>query len=174
MYTFFHISENFLGDLDLTPTSTPPTSLGIFVASSVVAQQLTSLVIFIGSHKYIRRHESMVILLAIDAVMLLAAYLAHLALSDVRPNLVNAMQIAGFFLICLRIVSPVLQTLTSSYSNDTIDALVIVFSTIHLVFYDYEYVNDTKEVFTGMCFLLCVYAHVAATCLLCPYRKSDC
>jgi hypothetical protein len=81
---------------------------------------------------------------------MLAAYLAHMALSDVRPNLVNGMQITGFFLICLRIVSPVLQTLTSSYSNDTIDALVIIFSTIHLVFYDYAYVNNTKDVFTGM------------------------
>jgi hypothetical protein len=134
----------------LSPISAPPTSLGIFISSSVVAQQLTSVVIFIGSHKYIRKHESVAILLTFDAVMLLAAYLAHLALSDVRPNLVNMMQITIFFLICLRVVSPVLQTLTSSYSNDTIDALVIIFSTIHLVFYDYAYVNNTKEVFTGM------------------------
>ena len=115
----------------------------------MVAQQVTSVVIFIGSHKYIRLHESVGILLAFDATMLLAAYLAHVALSEVRPNVVNAVQITFFFLICLRIVSPVLQTLTSSYSNDTIDALVIIFSTIHLVFYDYAYVNDTKEVFTG-------------------------
>lgn len=86
--------------------------------------------------------------------MLLAAYLAHWALSDVRPNLLNALQITGFFLVCLRIVSPVLQTLTSSYSNDTIDALVIIFSTIHLVFYDYAYVNGTKEVFTGVAFIM--------------------
>lgn len=145
-----------MGDLDLTNTATSPTSLGIFVASSVVVQQLTSVVIFIGSHKYIRKHESVLILLAFDAVMLLAAYLAHVALSDVRPNVVNIMQITGFFLICLRIVSPVLQTLTSSYSNDTIDCLVIIFSTIHLVFYDYEYINNTKEVFTGICLQLCV------------------
>jgi hypothetical protein len=141
----------------MAPISTPPTSLGIFISSSVVAQQLTSVVIFIGSHKYIRKHESVAILLAIDAVMLLAAYLAHVALSDIRPNLVNVGQITGFFLICLRIVSPVLQTLTSSYSNDTIDALVIVFSTIHLVFYDYAYVNDSKEVFTGN-FIFCISA----------------
>ena len=124
--------------------------LSIFIASSLVVQQLTSVVIFIGSHKYIRKHESVVILLTIDAFMLLAAYLAHVALSDTRPNLVNALQITAFFLICLRIVSPVLQTLTSSYSNDTIDALVIIFSTVHLVSYDYAYVNDTKEAFTGM------------------------
>jgi hypothetical protein len=120
------------------------------VASSVVAQQVTSVVIFIGSHKYIRKHESVGILLAFDSVMLLAAYLAHVALSDSPPSMINLAQITGFFLICLRIVSPVLQTLTSSYSNDTIDALVIIFSTIHLVFYDYAYVNNTKEVFTGM------------------------
>jgi len=151
-----YVSDKFLGDLDLRPVASPPTTLGIFIASSVVAQQVTSVVIFIGSHKYIRKHESVGILLAFDSVMLLAAYLAHVALSDVPPNMVNVGQITAFFLICLRIVSPVLQTLTSSYTNDTIDALVIVFATIHLVFYDYAYVNNTKEIFTGVLSLTAV------------------
>ena len=43
--------------------------------------------------------------------------------------------------VFLRISAPVLQTLTSSYSADTIHALALVFSSLHLCFHDYCYVD---------------------------------
>jgi phosphatidylinositol N-acetylglucosaminyltransferase subunit C len=42
------------------------------------------------------------------------------------------------FGICLRIAAPVLATLTSSFSDDTIHALAIGFCGLHLIFHDYS------------------------------------
>eukprot|EP01138_Halocafeteria_seosinensis_P005347 gb/GECG01005466.1/.p1 GENE.gb/GECG01005466.1/~~gb/GECG01005466.1/.p1 ORF type:complete len:355 (+),score=31.20 gb/GECG01005466.1/:1-1065(+) len=42
------------------------------------------------------------------------------------------------FLAALIVVSPVLQTLTQSFSDDTMWALTILFSAIHMIFHDYK------------------------------------
>lgn len=42
------------------------------------------------------------------------------------------------FGICLRVSAPILQTLTSSFSDDTIHALSLFLATAHLVFFDYS------------------------------------
>lgn len=53
------------------------------------------------------------------------------------------------FLVTLRIVSPVLQSLTSSYSSDTIHAMAIVLSAIHLIFFDYNYIFEGNSIRTS-------------------------
>jgi len=57
-------------------------------------------------------------------------------------GLFGTIQSSCVFIVCLRVAAPILQTLTSSFSDDTIHALAIVFSTLHLVFYDYEFVDN--------------------------------
>lgn len=49
------------------------------------------------------------------------------------------------FCVCLRASAPVLQTLTSSISDDTIYALVLFLSTIHIVFYDYSLPSENNS-----------------------------
>jgi phosphatidylinositol glycan class C protein len=51
------------------------------------------------------------------------------------------------FIPCL--ISKVLRTLTHSFSGDTIDALAIIFSVLHLTSHDYAYVNNEAEVYSG-------------------------
>ena len=46
------------------------------------------------------------------------------------------------FCATLSLVSPVLQTLTKSYANDTIWALATSLGLLHLVTHDYNYVNS--------------------------------
>jgi phosphatidylinositol N-acetylglucosaminyltransferase subunit C len=54
-------------------------------------------------------------------------------------ELVKKCCIAGIY---LRLAAPILSVLTSSFSDDTIYALVICFSALHLVFFDYCYQKD--------------------------------
>lgn len=43
-------------------------------------------------------------------------------------------------------LSPVLRTLTNSFSDDTISACTVILLILHLFFHDYGYVNgDTNE-----------------------------
>ena len=42
------------------------------------------------------------------------------------------------FFVALLAVSPVLQTLTQSFSDDTMWALTMLFSAVHIIFYDYQ------------------------------------
>lgn len=142
--------EKFLDELDMNPTQSPLTFLGAFVSTSVVIQQMTAVAIFIAIHKYIVKHESFVWLLFVfDGILLICIHLVQILLGQ-SPDLLYTLKSSLLFLICLRVIAPALQTLTSSYSDDTIDALVIIFSTIHLVFHDYAYVNNSKEIFSGL------------------------
>ncbi|CAM9748301.1 unnamed protein product [Hapterophycus canaliculatus] len=54
--------------------------------------------------------------------------------------------LASFFLFLtiLRIMAPVLRTLTVSYSDDTIYALTVTLSFLHLAFHDYSYANTAS------------------------------
>ena len=66
----------------------------------------------------------------------------------------NLMELTQSFLLAtifLRVTAPVLQTLTLSYSVDTIHALALVFSSLHLTFHDYCYVDGVCRdgVFNG-------------------------
>lgn len=42
-------------------------------------------------------------------------------------------------------MAPVLRTLTVSYSDDTIYALAVTLSFLHLAFHDYSYANTTAS-----------------------------
>jgi phosphatidylinositol glycan class C protein len=71
----------------------------------------------------------------------------------------------------LRIAAPILQTLTSSFSDDTIYALVLVLSSLHLIFYDYNFIFSTEEViFSGA---LSLNAAMFTAVLLASRMKED-
>ena len=149
-----YVDKKFLQDLDMTlETSTAPSVFSIFLSTSVVVQQITAVAIFVAIHKFIVKHESLFWrLFLFDAYLLSLIYVINLIFSENRPTLKRTFKSSLLFVICLRVIAPALQTLTSSYSDDTIDALVIVFSALHLVFHDYAYVNSTKESFSGNSF----------------------
>eukprot|EP00752_Nemacystus_decipiens_P007826 g6991.t1 len=67
--------------------------------------------------------------------------LDDLSLSSVSSTLASFF----LFLAILRIMAPVLRTLTVSYSDDTIYALAVTLSFLHLAFHDYSYANTTAS-----------------------------
>jgi hypothetical protein len=142
-------SDKFLSELDMNSTSQPLTFYGIFLNTAVIIQQITALVIFLLIHRLIQQPNEVInsyYLFFLNCCLLFLIYLISILCHE---TILISLKSLVLFLICLRIIAPILQTLTSSYSDDTINALVIIFSTIHLVFHDYAYVNNTKENFSG-------------------------
>lgn len=175
--------NNFLEHIDTTSRlDTYSLSYGKLVFdTSVVAHQVTIIVIFLTIYKYIVRGQSLPkingYIALIDVLLLLLCYCTnrwtqhggsrpsggsidaagstsrtyHVPYQTVQNQaqenienggLFTTIQSSCVFVICLRLAAPILQTLTSSFSDDTIHALAIVFSTLHLVFYDYEFVDN--------------------------------
>jgi phosphatidylinositol glycan class C protein len=54
-----------------------------------------------------------------------------------RVGLAKA-RVAALFVLCLQVAAPVLHTLTSSFSEDTIYALAMALCCVHLLFHDYS------------------------------------
>lgn len=122
----------------------------LFVNTSIIAQQFTVVVTFLAIYKYILQDTSIANKIAwLDGALLIVGSALQLLLQPEKIQLVDALQTSLVFLIYLRIAAPVLRTLTSAISEDTIHALAISFSTIHLVFHDYAYVSNRTETFSG-------------------------
>lgn len=81
------------------------------------------------------------LLLAADAGLLIGGYgLAACMYPRKMLCPVTLFSSLGWLSLCaasLRVISPVLRTLTVSFSDDTIYALALTFSGLHLVFHDY-------------------------------------
>jgi hypothetical protein len=88
-----------------------------------------------------RKSLSLPLLLATDAVLLVGGYFLAACVHPRRMlcihTLLSTILWVSLCAACLRIVAPVLRTLTVSYSDDTIYALALLLSGLHLVFYDY-------------------------------------
>ena len=73
-------------------------------------------------------------------------------------------------IVILLVLSPVMRTLTRSYSNDTIYALSLILAFVHLFAYDYSYVNANTKVFHGT---LALNAAMFASVLLASRLNSN-
>ena len=127
-------------------------------SASVVAQQLSVVAVFLATYKFMIVYNeegttSLDWLVTFDIVLLTVGHIFHRALDTsvtLQPSLSESLRGVFLFGVCLRVAVPVVQTLTSSFSGNTIHALAIALSTIHLVFYDYSFVHDGDvEQFTG-------------------------
>eukprot|EP01031_Cornospumella_fuschlensis_P036460 gene36460-44228_t len=116
--------------------------LTVFSYASMVLQHYSSVVFFFVVYKYlVQRRTSFWSLLQLDFLLLLVGLLAYYVFSEM-PNkgayLWEKSKVGVMMLICLRLTAPVIQTLTLSFSEDTIYALAITFSVVHLAFHEYS------------------------------------
>ncbi|KAJ1406556.1 phosphatidylinositol N-acetylglucosaminyltransferase subunit C [Ochromonadaceae sp. CCMP2298] len=141
----------FLDQLDVQQhDGNSTTFLSLFLSASVVAQQFTVVATFLTIYKYILIKKDMLQQVAIlDSALLVVGYGVTLLLDEQQLNATTSVKTSVLFGIFLRISAPILRTLTSSFSEDTIHALAITFSTIHLVFHDYAYVDSRRDSFAG-------------------------
>lgn len=146
--------QRFLDQLDVSTNDQYVTDLSVLHSASVIAQQLSVVAVFLAIYKYIIVHDTALYhLVSFDCVMLLVGYIFNRALDTSmlsQPTFPQFFRDICLFGVCLRVAAPALQTLTSSFSSNTIHALAIVISSVHLVFYDYSYIHDSEvDVFTG-------------------------
>jgi hypothetical protein len=141
----------FLDQLELQQNDLGTTFLSLFLSASVVAQQFTVVATFLTIYRYILIQKDILQLAGLDAALLVVGYGVTSLLDKTLDATFHATSVKTSLLfgLFLRISAPILRTLTSSFSEDTIHALAITFSTIHLVFHDYAYVNSKRECFSG-------------------------
>ncbi len=122
----------------------------LFTNSAVIAQQFTIIAFFLTIYKYVLKYDGILNQLAqLDICLLLLGFGVRHAYEETSPPVVHSIQTMVMFAVCLRIVAPLLQSLTSSFSEDTVHAMAITFSAAHLVFHDYAIINSNSEVFSG-------------------------
>jgi len=151
----------------LTPKFWP-----IFVATSVIVREIAVVGAFLGIYKHARWHQEdcFVPLCVLDVALGVTGYAFHhqtwRQLVKSLPELAHN----GFLLGCLlRILTPLLHTLTAPYSTNTIHALAIVFSTVHLLTFDYAFVTGDRDTYRGV---LSMNAAILVA-ILCVSRLKD-
>lgn len=140
----------FLDRLNMNLRQERPSLGVIFIGATLVVQQFSVVSIFLTTYKYIRLNSAICrVVLQFDVCTLIIGYCLHKVVGENTSPLSHTISQCALFGVCLRIVAPVLQNLTAAFSSDTIHALAITFSTIHLVFHDYAYVNYQHDTFSG-------------------------
>eukprot|EP01027_Heterolobosea_sp_BB2_P015384 GEZU01022010.1.p1 GENE.GEZU01022010.1~~GEZU01022010.1.p1 ORF type:complete len:186 (-),score=34.32 GEZU01022010.1:57-614(-) len=120
--------------------------------SIVVSQQLSIVALFVIIFKHtLDKNISEYFLASLDFILVLGGYIAR-ALVDPHYNVEEA--VTHFFrlfwiIAVLLAFSPVLRTLTVTYTNDTIWSLTIFLLAVHLFAHDYSYVNAYTNRFKG-------------------------
>lgn len=137
----------------------------IFQDTTVITQQVSVLTILLvvyglllGGRMGVRVLIALdLVLLAVGAVLMttldrshhLSLSLSALSLHQLRERGASVVKRGALFVGGLLALSPVLRTLTAAYSSDTIWALAIVLSAVHLATHDYGFVNGSSAEFRG-------------------------
>ncbi|CAM9851659.1 unnamed protein product [Ectocarpus fasciculatus] len=144
-------SNKFLDQLQLSsPVVTVPIS-DILLAASTIAEEISAMSLFLTVYKYIVTPGSVVVpTLELDICLLLLGYIIHWVfdhgvVADLSSTFRYLIVYGGY----LRVIAPILQSLTSSYSEDTIDACSLFFTVVHLLFQDYAFINNSSGKFSG-------------------------
>jgi hypothetical protein len=145
--------EKFLEQLNMDVISSQH-RLGYWSAvqnASVVAHQLSIVVIFLSMYKYaVAGKCGKYDLVAVNSSALLI-YVVVTRLLDpeyfqsYRKNPMDNMRKLFVSGVVLRVSAPVLQTLTSSFSENTVHSLILITSTFHLITFDYNFLNNTSN-----------------------------
>lgn len=143
--------DKFLDQLNVEKSpNTTATFMSLFLNASVVAQQFTVVASFITVYKYLLSNDAHLYkIAALDAGLLAVGYVVQFLLDEGKVDLTRSLHTTVLLGIYMRVAAPILRTLTSSFSGDTIHALAITFSSIHLTFHDYAYVNSETGSFGG-------------------------
>jgi phosphatidylinositol glycan class C protein len=117
--------------------------------STVIVLQFTAISFFLCIYKYLlRKYITFVHLASLNIILILSGiglyYYYETPWKKDKFSLFSFLKTFLLFIICLKMTSPIFKTLTSSISDDTIEALTIFLSVIHLVFHDYQRITEEK------------------------------
>lgn len=146
-----HVPASFLSKLVTNGAISRPALLPTILAACVVAQQLSVAVLFLLAFTYVQAGR-----LSLRSFLLLDLGLALVGLALIPSNQDKGGTsgkgrkgaVLGWsllFTMGLRVLSPVLRTLTSSYADDSVQALALSLLGAHLLFHDYRAPELTTE-----------------------------
>ncbi|ETP43370.1 hypothetical protein, variant [Phytophthora nicotianae P10297] len=121
---------------------------GMVRSAAAITQQICAVLIFFSVFEFVRQDAvSAVLLGGIDVFLAVVGF----AVLRIYLNLPLLDTLSSCLLFCatLSLLSPVLRTLTKSYADDTIWALVTFLGLLHLITHDYNYVNSGIGRFSG-------------------------
>lgn len=147
--------EHFFSQLRISESPGLVTYLQTFTYASLVTQQLCAVAVFFAYYKYLRlgiwTAEDIAML---NGSLILVGLLLYFLLYDMpsaskRAFFMEKVKVGTLFGVWLLLATPVLQTLTLSFSEDTIHALAIALVALHIACHDYFYVNSSTDNFSG-------------------------
>jgi phosphatidylinositol glycan class C protein len=152
-----YVDDSFLDSLVVSRASVQSSSnlKELVIDSLVVSQQISVVIVFLLVFSSIY-HESLLsgsLLVWLDLFLLplgicICHYLQPTPIT--LHEILHVLERTLLFIAVLLALSPVLKTLTSAYSTDTIIALTFVLCSLHLLLHDYSYVSASRlTIFQG-------------------------
>eukprot|EP00898_Chlorokybus_atmophyticus_P006717 jgi/Chlat1/7046/Chrsp56S06717 len=148
-----HTDESFLASMVFNADVRTHDYWTVVRDSTAVSQQISTVVLLAVMCTYTLMESVLAkSLLALDAAFLTIGFILRLTLTK-RPLPSHALQRNALqctlFVCGVYVLSPILQTLTSTISSDTIWATTICLLLLHLFLYDYSYANTVTARLTG-------------------------
>ena len=133
---------NYLSEyLHPLPPPSPSYSTLVFL-SLIICARLSAIEAFLSSFLLVRSHRlSPVGLAGLTAALLVSLLALHLLLPSPSPSAPLPWAQGALLAGLLALSSPLLSSLTSSYSDDTLIALTVLLSLLHLLTFDYSAIN---------------------------------
>ncbi|EQC38343.1 hypothetical protein SDRG_04060 [Saprolegnia diclina VS20] len=149
-YEDWYVDSSFLEQLRTNENVREYDYWGMTKSSAALTQQMSLVLIFfaifVNSSKGV---WSWHLLAGVDVIVALMGYAALRSCGDTEIDVLQVTKECLLFTATLSILSPVLRTLTESYAADTIWALSISLTGIHLISHDYTYINGTTFKYAG-------------------------
>lgn len=157
-----HVDDSFLSSMVTNANVQAYDYLALSFDTLAIIQQVSAVVLFLIMFGHLWQGKlSAKYLVWVNVTLLFVGYATRVFLEeDVHMNqLMTLLQHISanirqlFLFACILLgLSPVLKTLTFSFSSDTIYALTIVLYSMHLVLHDYSFVNlsNSKQVYLSI------------------------
>jgi phosphatidylinositol glycan class C protein len=144
-YADNHVDDTFLASLVTNANVQPYDFWAMVRATAVVLQQVSVSALFFLTYGFVHRGAiSITAVIMLDVVASIGLVVAQrlagpkFHTAGLLPDMTHILRYSAIFLAVLFGLSPILQTLTQAYCNDTIWALTILLSTIHIVTHQYH------------------------------------
>ena len=161
-----YVDHSFLASVLSTPVERLDV-LSLTKDSAIVTQQVSTVGLFCTLYYLVYNGQlSAMRLIVLDTGLLLMGWSLHHKAQQWPPNAATLRSDARKLVLLvgwLLSLSPVLATLTQTWSDDTICALVLLLFSTHIALYDYAYASNHSERFEGT---LSMNAAVFASVLL--------
>lgn len=141
-----HVDDNFLNSLVTKENSRKYDFSTLIDSTSEITFALNSLILFLEVYELAHReYISDTVFITIGAVLMFSGFFMYICL--LLPEKRSFKPIwTGFLLLgILYTLCPVLATINKNYANDTIYLMTFIFSSLHLVFYNYAFVSEAAS-----------------------------